>query len=133
METSFKRAKALRVALLISRILLALLLLSGAVMKWLPIEQISETMPWTGELPEIAVRLLGVVDLLGAIGLLVPGMLGWNKYWTVAAAVGVAALMVSAIVFHVIRGEVEVIGINIFAGIVALFVAWGTNKAANNK
>lgn len=126
MEQKQKRAKALRVSLWTAQIVLALLLLSGAVMKWLPIEKIAPMMPWTGELPEVAVRLLGVVDLLGAIGLVVPAALRWSYRWTVAAAVCVAVLMVCAVVFHVLRGEAEVIGVNVFGFAVAVFVAWGT-------
>lgn len=121
-----QQSKTLRVALWITQIVLALLLLSGAVMKWLPISQLSEMMPWTGEVPEVVVRLLGVADLLGAVGLMMPGLLKWDRRWTVWAAAGVAALMVSAIVFHVARGEEEVIGLNGFMLAMAAFVAWGT-------
>ena len=127
METK-QQSKALHIALWITQIVLALLLLSGAVMKWMPIARLSEMMPWTGEVPEILVRLLGVVDLIGAIGLVLPGLLGWKRKWTVWAAVGVALLMVSAVVFHVMRGEAEVIGLNGIVFVGAVFVLWGTKR-----
>lgn len=120
-----QRTRSLRLALWIAQVVLALLLLSGAIMKWMPIERISAMMPWTCELPKMTVRLLGIVDLLGAVGLVLPAALRWKWQWTFCAAVGVGLLMVSAIVFHVGRDEAEVIGVNVFGLAVAVFVAWG--------
>ena len=125
MENQQKSSKTLHIALWIAQIVLAILLLSGFIMKFLPIEKISVMMPWTGQVPELVVRLLGVIDLLGAVGLILPALLRIKPQLTSWAALGIIALMLCAIIFHISRGEVSVIGINVFSIIIAVFIVWG--------
>jgi len=91
----------------------------------MPIEKLSAMMPWTGQAPEWIVRLLGVIDLIGAIGLVLPALLRIKPQLTVWAAIGTAALMISATVFHILRGEISVIGTNLSAIVLAVSVARG--------
>ncbi len=74
------------------------------------------------------VRALGMIDLLGALGLILPALLRISPILTPWAAVGVIALMLCAIVFHISRGEASDIGINIFSVLLAVYVAWGRFK-----
>lgn len=130
MENQGKKSKAMHVALWVAQGLLFITLAMGAVMKFMPIEKIAAMMPWTGELPEITVRLLGVIDLLGVLGVVLPALLRWKPQLTVWAAIGIVLLMISATVFHVSRGEASVIGFNLFTLVMAVFVAWGRFKKA---
>lgn len=123
-------SKTIHIVLWVAQILLALILISGTYLKFMPIEKISTTMPWTGQIPELHVRLLGFIDLVAAVGLVLPSLLRIKPQLTVKAAMGTVALMISAILFHISRGESAVIGINIFAIVLALFVAWGRLKKA---
>jgi len=125
MESPQKPSKTMHIALWIAQIVLAVLLLSGFIMKFLPIEKISVMMPWTGQVPELVVRLLGVIDLLGAVGLTLPVLFRIKPELTSWAALGIIALMICAIIFHVSRGEVSAIGINVFSIIIAGFIVWG--------
>jgi len=125
-----KPSKALHRTLWTAQLLVAACLLMGAIMKFMPIEKIAAMMPWTGELPPLLVRLLGVADLAGAVGLILPPFLRTKPDLTPWAAIGVIALMLSAIVFHVLRGEASVIGFNIFLLLVCVFIAWGRFKKA---
>jgi hypothetical protein len=118
-------SKTLNVLLWTAQILLALSMLSGAVMKFMPIETISAMMPWTGQVSPMLVRLLGVIDLAGGLGLVLPGMLGYKPGLVLWASYGIITLMVCATVFHVSRGETPVIGFNIFCIILAAFIARG--------
>ncbi len=118
----------MKITLRIAQILTAVLLLMGAVMKFMPIEKISAMMPWTGQVPPILVRLLGLIDLLGALGLVLPDMLHVKPRLTVWAAIGTILLMLCAIFFHISRGESSVIGFNILVAALAIFIAWGRNK-----
>lgn len=95
-----------------------------------PITQLSATLPWTGQVPEALVRFIGISEFLGAIGLVLPSLLRIKPHLTVWAAVGLAITMVLALIFHVFKGEVSVIGINIFLGLVAAFIAWGRSRKA---
>lgn len=123
-------SRPLHISLWIAQVLLALLMLSGAVLKWLPISQSSAMMPWMGQLPEWQVRGLGLLDLLGAVGVILPSLLRIRPQLTVAAAIGIVLLMVSAIVFHISRGEASVIGFNVFLLLIAAFIAWGRQYKA---
>ena len=128
MANEQKNSKIMNVTLWASQIILAAFLMMGTVMKFLPIEKISVMMPWTGQVPVLIVRLLGIIDLLGAIGLILPALLRIKPQLTPWAAVGIMVLMFCAIIFHVSRGEASVIGVNVFAILVALFIAWGRVK-----
>ena len=121
-------SKTMITSLWAAQILLAVLLVMGAIMKFLPIEKISTMMPWTGQIPATFVRLLGIIDLLGAVGLILPTSLQIKPQLTFWTALCIIALMLSAIIFHIFRGEAEAIGINIFSMIMAAFIAWGRFK-----
>lgn len=123
--------KVMHVTLWIAQGVLAATLLWAAYMKlFVPIAQLSAMWPWTAQIPALAVKLTGVVDLLGAVGLVLPAMLRIKPGLTPIAAVGIIVLMVCASVFHISRGEASVIGVNIFFTVVALFIAWGRWKKA---
>lgn len=110
--------KLLHVSLRILEFLIsALFILSAGMKLGMSIEQLSAMYPWTGQVPVVFVRIMGVIDLLGGIGILVPVV---RRY----AAIGIVMLMVSACVFHICRGEGHVIGFNIVVGVIAGFIVW---------
>lgn len=117
-------SRALRISVWIAQVLLALMMISGAVLKWLPVEQSSAQMPWMGQVPLWQLRVLGLLDLLGGVGVILPSLLRYGQRWVVAAATCIVLLMLSAIVFHISRGEASVIGFNIFLLLLAVLVAW---------
>jgi putative oxidoreductase len=127
--TANKNNKALNITLWIVQGLTATLMLMSAYMKIAtPILELSSKWKWTGELPETVVRLLGVIDLLGGIGIILPALLRIKPSLTPLAAVGIILLMISASVFHISRGEASVIGSNIILMFLASFIAWGRYK-----
>ena len=89
-----------------------------------PIPQLAAMMPWADELPTSFVRTIGVIDLAGAVGILVPALTGILPRLTVSAALGCAVLQVLAIGFHGARGEAMVMPMN-FVLLLATFVLWG--------
>jgi hypothetical protein len=130
MENQKQSSKAMHIILWIAQLTLAAFLLMGAVMKFMPIEKIAPLMPWTGELQPVFVRLLGCIDLLGAIGLIIPALLRIKPQLAKWSAIGIIVLMMSAIAFHLLRGEAPVIGFNILLVVLAIFIAWGREKKA---
>ena len=94
-------------------------------MKFMPISKISAKMPWTGQVPGLYVRLLGVLDLLAAAGLVLPVLLHKNPKITIWTAIATVAYMICAMAFHISRGEKSVVGVNIIAAIIAGFIAYG--------
>ncbi len=128
MTNKQNKPRAMHITLWIAQVLLTGFFINGAVMKFQPIEKIASTVPWMGQVPEGMVRLLGVIDVLGALGLILPALLRIKPQLTPWAAVASIVLMLSAVIFHVSRGEAAVIWFNIAFAIVALFVAWGRFK-----
>jgi uncharacterized membrane protein YphA (DoxX/SURF4 family) len=131
MTTEQKPSKAINITLWIAQIILAAMFIMAGIMKSTqPIEKLSPSLPWTSQVPELLVRFIGVSELLGAIGLLLPSLLRIKPKLTVWAAAGIATIMLFAILFHISKGETAVIGINIFIALIALFVVWGRTKQA---
>jgi putative oxidoreductase len=95
-----------------------LLMLSGP-------QRMGERVPWVRALPVPLVRLLGLVEILGAIGVVVPAATGVLPSLTVAAAGGLVAMMLLAMLFHVTRREWPNIGLNLILGALAFAVAYG--------
>jgi hypothetical protein len=123
-----KHSKTIHVFLWVAQVILAVFFIMGAVLKFQSIDKTAVMMPWVGQVPSLVVRLLGIIDLLGAAGLILPLLLRIKPQLTAWTAVCIIALMICAIVFHVSRGEAAVIGFNIFCVVVAAFIAWGRFK-----
>ena len=80
-------------------------------------------MAWAGDFSEGTVKLIGALEVLGAIGLVLPWALDVAPVLTPLAALGLAALMVAAAATHVRRGEHKVLPVNVVLGVLALVVA----------
>lgn len=120
-----KSAKALNISLWAVQFLLSLTFIYAGFMKlFLPAD-----LPWLwiSENPEL-VWISGIVDLLAGLGLTLPALLRIRPILTVYAAFGTIVLMLSAILFHILRGEGDQIGFNVFMLIAATFIAWGRGK-----
>lgn len=94
-----------------------------------PAERLATMWPWTKN-NEMLVSISGIADLLAAIGLILPGILRTLPQLTIYACIGILALMAAAIIFHVNRGEVSQIGINVFVAVLTVFVVWGRLRKA---
>ena len=95
-----------------------------------PIDQLSKMLPWTAQVSEALVRFIGVAEILGALGLILPSLLRIQPKLTPIAAVGLALVMLFAAAFHISRGETPAIGMNFVLIALAAFVAWGRFKKA---
>jgi putative oxidoreductase len=122
-------SKTINIVLWILQALLAVLFILPGCMKLLqPIDELSKMLPWTGQVAPWMVRSLGLIDLLGGVGLILPAVLRYKPYLTVWAAYGSILLMVCAVIFHLSRGESDAIGFNIILLPLLVFIAWGRNK-----
>lgn len=128
--TQVERSKALHITLWIVQILLAGMFLMAGVMKtFTPIDELSLTLPYAGDM-EFLIRFIGLTELAAGIGLILPAALRIKPRLTWLAAAGIALIMLLALIFHLMRGEVSVIGTNIVLGMLAVFVAWGRSVKA---
>lgn len=81
-------------------------------------------MAWTSDFTQSQLRAIGTLELLGAIGLIVPEATGIAPVLTPWAAVGLALVMTGAFATHFRRKEWQVIGGPVLLFIAAVFVAW---------
>ena len=86
--------------------------------------------PWTGALPEGLVRFIGVAELAGALGLLLPALTRRKPVLTAWAAAGLVVVMALAVVVHIARGEPQVLPVNFVLGGATAFIAWGRFRGA---
>ncbi|HEY1920169.1 MAG TPA: DoxX family protein, partial [Streptosporangiaceae bacterium] len=70
-------------------------------------------MGWIDAVPLRLVRIIGVLEVLGALGLVLPPLTGIAPGLALAAATGLTLIQAGAISLHLSRGEVKVIGLNI--------------------
>lgn len=105
--------------------LASVLIWTGITKFFQPVEVLAAMWPWTGQIPYKLVQLTGVLDILGATGLIVPALLRIQPKLTPLAALGIIVLMGSAIIFHISRGEASLIRVNIIFALLAAFIAWG--------
>ncbi|POP83784.1 hypothetical protein BKM77_15115 [Pseudomonas syringae] len=111
-------------------LLFAAFTMSGFMKLMTPIPELSAMMPWTGELSETFVRFIGLVDLAGGLGILLPALTRIQPRLGVLAALGIIILQVLAIFFHGSRGEWMVLPLNFVLLPLAVFVLWGRHRKA---
>ena len=103
--------------------LVALIFLAAGSMKaFTPLATLGKRMTWVNNVPAAFVRFLGIAEILGAIGLILPLATGIAPWLTVAAAIGLVIVMLSASIFHASRQEGSRIGMNIVLLLLALFI-----------
>lgn len=81
-------------------------------------------MGWVDSVPMGFVRAIGVLEVLGAIGLILPPLTGIAPWLALAAASGLVLLQIGGIIVHLSRGEAKVIGLNIVLLVVAGLAVW---------
>lgn len=120
-----KKSKAWNVSLWVAQVILAGMFLMVGIMKtFTPMAELSKMVPLAGQMPALA-RFIGVSELAGAIGLILPAALRFRPQLTTLAAGALAFVMVLAMLFHVLRGEYAAIGTNIALAILAVFIVFG--------
>ncbi|MEV0230331.1 DoxX family protein [Nonomuraea sp. NPDC050786] len=87
-------------------------------------EQLRPMMGWVDRVPMPLVRLIGVLELLGAAGLILPPLTGIAPWLAIAAAIGLVLIQVGGIALHLSRGEARLIGLNIALLAAAAATAW---------
>ena len=116
----------MNVALWIVQILLAIVFLMAGVLKVTQSKsKLAENMKFVEDFSGGQVRLIGALEILGALGLVLPGVTGILPWLTPLAATGLALTMVGAIITHLGRKEYPNIISNVILLLMAVFVAYG--------
>ncbi|HAN70429.1 MAG TPA: DoxX family protein [Actinobacteria bacterium] len=114
------------ILLWILQVLLAVMfILAGAMKAFQSYDTMARRMPWVQDYSPSMVRGIGALEILGGLGLILPGLFGLLTVLTPLAAVGLAIIMVLATFHHLRRHESGQTGFTIALLVVLLFVAWG--------
>jgi hypothetical protein len=92
----------------------------------LPIEEMTKQVP----LPGLFLRFIALCEVLGAIGLILPGLLRIRPGLTPLAAAGLVIIMIGATVLTLLTGDIAMALIPLVVGILAAFVAYGRWRLA---
>jgi hypothetical protein len=106
---------------LVQGLLALIFLFSGAMKLVLPLEVLTEQM----RLPGLFVRFIGAAEGLGAIGLILPGLLRIRPGLTPLAAAGLVIIMIGATVLTLAGGDLALALIPLVVGLLSAFVAYG--------
>lgn len=121
----------MNIALWIVQILLALVFVMAGIMKVTrPFDKLAQNMEWARDVGPRGVRLIGVLEILGAIGLILPAVTGILPWLTPIAAIGLVLTMIGAMITHGRRGEFPNMGFNLFLLLLAVFIVFGRFVAA---
>jgi uncharacterized membrane protein YphA (DoxX/SURF4 family) len=112
----------MNVALWIAQALLAVIFLFAGGMKLvMPVEELTAQMP----MPGLLVRVIGVVEVLGGLGVILPWLTGIRPGLTPLAAAGLVIIMIGATVVTLMIADIALALIPIAVGFLAAFVAYG--------
>jgi uncharacterized membrane protein YphA (DoxX/SURF4 family) len=116
------RRPALNYVLWTLQVLLALLFLFAGVMKFvMPIAEMTKQMP----LPAWFLYFIGVAEILGGLGLILPSLLRIKPGLTPLAAAGLVIIMIGATVISAQMGGIKGALVPFVTGLLLAFVAYG--------
>lgn len=112
---------------IVAGLLAAVFLTAGAVKLILPKAKLvtAPAQGWAEDFSAASVKAVGILEVLAAVGLILPAVLGIALVLVPLAAIGLSVVMVGAIFTHLRRGEVKSIMGNVVYLALAIFVAWG--------
>ncbi|MET8264497.1 DoxX family protein [Micromonospora arida] len=118
----------MNLALWIAAGLLATIALAGGITKtFVPKQKLAAANGggWTGDASVGFVKTLGVLELLAAVGLILPAVLDIAPVLVPVTAICWILLMIGAMITHLRYGEARFIVLNLIYLTLAAFVAWG--------
>lgn len=113
----------------ILQFLLGLVFLAVGSMKVIQPKEKAAQMPnmgWVNDFTQTQLRIIGVLEVLGALGLVLPKLTNILPFLTPLAAIGLMLTMVGAMLTHLRRKEYPQIGFN-----TVLFVLLGVTLLGN--
>src|SRR6201996_3300487 len=114
----------MKIAVWIVQVLLALVFIASGSMKLFAFDQFAASAPALAD-QRALVTFIGIAELAGAIGLILPALTKILPVLTTWAAVGLATIMVLATGFHLSRGEFSHAVVTVILLALASFVIYG--------
>jgi len=109
-----------RVLWIVQALLALLFVFSGVLKLIVPIEEMTKDMP----MPGAFLRFIGVAEVLGGLGLILPGLLRIRQGLTALAAGGLTIIMIGATIITLMTPQAAAAPIPAVVGALAAFVAY---------
>jgi uncharacterized membrane protein YphA (DoxX/SURF4 family) len=120
------RRRTMNIALWIVQILLALAFLgAGGLKATQSVDKLKANMSWVTHTSAGIVKLVGVLEILGAIGLILPAATRILPWLTPVAAIGLVLTMIGAAIVHIRLKETSTLGAPLVLLLLALFIVIG--------
>lgn len=103
---------------------LAVVFLATGVSKAFFYERARTLFPWVSDVPRGLVQGIGIAEILGALGLILPVATGRSAWLTPVAALALGLLMFSAVMFHLRRRETDTAILDVLLLLFLLFVVY---------
>ena len=127
-QSSSTASRGLRIGLWSAQIALAIVFaLAGAMKVSMPAAELTKMTPG---FPVAFLRFIGIAELAGAVGIILPALTRIAPVLTPLASSGFVVVTASAAVLHLVRGQWSELVVVIVLGALASFVAWGRFKRA---
>ena len=111
---------------IVQALLALLFLFTGGMKLVLPLEELTAQMP----LPGLFVRFVGLAQVLGALGLILPGLLRIRPGLTPLAAAGLVIIMIGATLVTLATMDAALALMPLVVGLLAAFVTYGRWRLA---
>jgi uncharacterized membrane protein len=96
----------------VASVLALLYLYAGGIKMVQSKDQLRPVMEWVDIMPLSLIRAIGVLEVLGAVGLIIPPLAGVATGLALAAAIGLVLLQVGATALHICRHHVDSLWLN---------------------
>jgi uncharacterized membrane protein len=123
-----KEQVVMNIILWVLQILFGLFFLFVGVMHFVLPPNLPAMMGWMYELPRGLHVVSGILEILGGLGLILPGLFRTQTRLTPLAALGLVFVMIGAAVWHITRGEFQNVVQNLVVAALLGFVAYGRWK-----
>ena len=110
--------------------ILGLYFIYVGVMHFIVPDGLPEMMGWMYELSDTLHWVSGAAEILGGLGLILPGLTKIQPQLTAWAAGGLMVVMAGALIWHANRGETQSIAFNVVLFVILGYIAYGRAKLA---
>jgi len=87
-------------------------------------DQLRPMMGWVDTMPMSRIRMIGLLEVLGTIGVIAPPLSGITPGVAVAAAIGLALIQIGAFRLHLSRHEPANLPLNAVLLVLAIAATW---------
>lgn len=88
-------------------------------------EGLPAQLAWMYELNDTLHAVTGIAEILGGLGLILPSITRIRPELTPLAGLGLILIMVGAVVWHIGRGEMLNVGLNVVNAVILAYIAYG--------